>query len=425
MKRIIIILVLLALSMNLFAAAESTTITYWHHDASENIVKAMTKLNKIFEEKNPDIKIKFLALPADSFFEKYIVAVATGTAPDAFGIRMQELAAMISQGALEPLDDYVNKWEEFNNIEAAALEPVRGASIDGKLYMLPGYTNVNVNWYNTKLMNELGVKIPRNIDEFLAACKNNADDVNGKYFYTFRGGKGAWSNMFPFILSYSGTKSFFDNKGKSLINTPENIEGLKKYIEIYKNNWCSKDGINNSYKEMVLEFGSGTAMMMTHNSSSLPEHMKNLGEGNFMLGPASFTGKGGISAVAALEPIGASISSTSKNKEAALKLVEFYASAEAMSIYCEAVGKVPVNTGIYSDSWYANSPYMTAISNILADKNIVWFQLPNYLDEWADFANSVDADIQAMCLGELEPENAIANWSNKLDEYQIRYQANK
>ena len=429
MKRICFLLLVVTLLLSLIAFSASAdeqepiTITYWHHDASEGIVNAMMAITEMFEAENPGIKVDFLALPADSFYQKYVLAVATGTAPDAFGVRIQELASLINMGALEPLDDYMPAWDEYANLEAAALQPVRAAATDGKLYMLPGYTNVNVNWYNSKMFAENGITYPANITDFLSLCEQYADPDNGKYFYTFRGGRGAYSNLFPFAFSYSGITSFFDGDGQCTLNNPKFIEGLQAYIDIYKNGWTSRDGINNSYKEMVLEFGSETAMLMTHNSSSLPEHMKNLGEGNFMLGAASVPGEDGVACVAALDPIGASVSATSGQKEAALKLVEFYASAEAMSYYCEAVGKVPLNSGIYNDEWYASSPYMNEVKNILADPSIVWFQQPNYLPGWTDFCNTVDANVQALCLGEADAADIAAQWSDMLNESMAEYKA--
>ena len=133
-------------------STEPVTITYWHHDASDNIVTPLKKIIANFEAENPDIKVEFLALPADNFYQKYVTAVATNTAPDVFGIRDTELLALVHQGAILPMDDYVNEWEEKDNISDSVWESVSSYSDDGKIYMIPSYMNACIMWYNTKKM---------------------------------------------------------------------------------------------------------------------------------------------------------------------------------------------------------------------------------------------------------------------------------
>lgn len=127
---------------------EPVTITYWHHDASENIVTPLKKIIADFETENPDIKIDFLALPADSFYQKYVTAVATNTAPDVFGVRDTELLALVNQNAIIPLDDYVSQWEERDKIPDSIWNSVNSYTDNGKTYMIPSYMNACIMWYN-------------------------------------------------------------------------------------------------------------------------------------------------------------------------------------------------------------------------------------------------------------------------------------
>lgn len=424
MKKTLVLILSLVLALSMFACAsaeEKTTITYWHHDASDNIVAAMEKILADFEEKNPDIDVEFLALPADSFYTKYQTAIATNTAPDVFGMRVAELSALVEMGAFAPLDELTQDWEEMGDINDAALTSVRVLAKDNLLYMMPWYSNVNTNWYNTKLLGELGIEVPKTIDEFFDCCEKVSDPENGKYFYTFRGGKSAWSNLIPFVMCYACIDSVFDENNECALNTPKAVEGLEKYISIYTNHWCSEDGINNSYKEMVLEFGSGTAAMMSHNNSSLPEHLKNLGDGNFDMEAAGFAGEDGKVRISMLEPIGVSISATTKHLEAATRLTEYLSSAEAMSYFCKEVGKFPMNEGVYDDEWLTSSVYMKKVSTIINDDSLVWFQLPQYLPEWYDISLQIDADCQAMCLGDKTAAEALASWAEQLTAAQQAY----
>ena len=402
-------------------STEPVTITYWHHDASDNIVTPLKKIIADFEAENPDIKVEFLALPADNFYQKYVTAVATNTAPDVFGIRDTELLALVHQGAILPMDDYVNEWEEKDNISDSVWESVSSYSDDGKIYMIPSYMNACIMWYNTKKMGELGIEIPATLDEFLADCEKYADPEANSYFYSLRGGVGSYDNLFIFMMTYAGADSFFDEQGTCVLDQEIFAEAMDKYADIYKNGWVSRDCVTNGYKEMLAEFGSGIAMSMSHNSTSATNHAENLGEGNFTnaIHPAGANGK---TAIPVPSIIGAGITTQSKHPDEAARFVEYLASHEPASYFCENAGKTPVNELVYEDSWCQEDPYMDKYSELMNSEDVVLYSNPIWLPEWATFTGQdVVTDFQAVLMGEKESRDVLAGWSDKLTSYQQAY----
>lgn len=403
--------------------AEVTTITYWHHDASENIVEPLEKIIADFEAENPDIKVDFLALPADSFYQKYVTAVATKTAPDIFGVRDGELLALVNQDALLPLDDYIDRWDEKGNIPDNIWNSVASFTPDGKTYMIPSYMNACIMWYNTKLMKEKGVEIPGTLDEFLADCEQYADPADGSYFYTLRGGAGCYDNLFIFMMSYAGGSGFFDEDGRCVLDQDIYVEAMEKYAGIYKNGWTSRDCITNGYKEMVAEFGSGAAMSLSHNSTSASTHRDNLGEGNFTnaIHPAGPSGK---TAIPVPSIIGAAVTTQCEHPELAARFVEYLAEHQSASYFCEQAGKTPVNNLAYEDSWCKNDPYMPLYSELMAASNVVLYNNPIWLPEWTDMINgTITSDFQAVLMGEKSCREVLDAWAAELTEYQQNYLA--
>lgn len=405
---------------------EKIKLTYWHHDGAAKTNPIFEEMFERFMDENPDIEVEYLGLPADSFFQKYLTAVATNSGPDVYGMRIGELSSMVAQNALEPLDDYVANWDGFQNLEGNLIDTAKSVVRDGKLYMLPQFYNHDVSWYNTTLMEQKGAKPPVTISEFLEACEKYADPENGKYFYTIRGTKG-YRNTLTWLINYTGilgeNNGFFNADGTSIFRDPAFVEALDAYASIYKNNWCSKDSITANYKEMVAEFGSGTSMYINHDSSSVVEHMKNLGEGNFMNAVPPANDANGKSYILSVDPIGAAVSSQSKNKEAAFRLVSFLSDQYACSFHAQNVGKIPANKLVYEEDWVKNDPYMKLYPILMQSENIVHYNTPHYLPEWKEFQTMTSDDLQAIFLNKANSAEVLQKWAENLETWEKNYRA--
>ena len=399
-------------------------ITYWHHDGAGKTNPIYEELINQFMLENPNIEVEYLGLPADSFFQKYLTAVATNSGPDVFGMRIGELSAMVAQNALEPLDDYVPEWSGYTNIEPALIDTIRQTISDQKLYMLPQYFNHDISWYNVNLFEEKGIEPPDTISEFLEMSEKYADPLNNKYFYTIRGTKG-YRNTLTWLVNYTGIigedNSLYNEDGTSIFRDPAFAKALDAYASIYKNNWCSQDSITANYKEMVAEFGTGTSMYIQHDSSSVVEHSKNLGDGNFMNALPVANDETGVRFVLALDPIGAAVSSKSENKEAAFKLVSYMSSKEGISFLAENIGKLPANKEVYEEEWFKNDPYMTMYPELLSDPSVEYYNTPIYLEGWKKFQSMVSDDFQAILMGKATSEDTLKTWADTLEQWYAEY----
>jgi multiple sugar transport system substrate-binding protein len=396
-------------------------ITYWHWDGNPTSMPIYNELVKRFEKKYPGIEVDFVGLPAESYMQKYNVAIATNSVPDAAGIRDMDLTALYNQDALEPLDSRFKSWKEKGAIDKSIIDNVRMLVPNDKLYALPFFVTPDTSWYNKKLLDQNGIAPPKTIDEFMKLCEKYADPKAGKYFFSFRGGAGSLENLWDFMFSYAGTNVIFDAKGNCKINDPRIVKGFEKYVEIYWNGWTSKDSITNSFKEMVSEFGSGTSMYIYHNSSSMPEHKKNLGEGNFMNAPQP-VGPAGYRVTKAPSFCGPVIFKASKNKDSAWKFISYLASAEGSSYICEKEGRVPVNSGIYKDQWYRNNPYLKVYQEVIKDKKTKNLIHPQWLPQWLEFRSRVqEPDLQSVLLKRKTAKEVLDSWAKILTQYQQEY----
>lgn len=298
---------------NVFADDDVTTIEFWYHDGNEVSNAYWNQVIEAFEAANPQYKVNYTGLPADSYMTKYTTAVATGTAPDVLDVRDTDVSSLVALGCLTELTDIVAGFEQADSYSQAGIDVTRSFALDGGLYCLPIFATVNVCWANSKALEEQGIDVPSTQAELLADCEAMADSDNNKYFFSLRGGSGCTENIFDFIFTYANIDHLFEEDGTCVLSRPIFAEALEAYASIYWNGWTSSDSLTNGFTEMVAEFGSETAMFIMHNSSSLAQHKENLGDGNF-INVKPLANDEGTCVTKALSAVGLSIVNT-KEKE--------------------------------------------------------------------------------------------------------------
>ena len=83
-------------------------------------------------------------------------------------------------------------------------------------------------------------------------------------------------------------------------------------------------------------------------------------------------------------------------------------------------GGVPTN--LKTD--VSEKPFVAAALEQAADPATVGMIYPEYLPDWTSFATETcQADLQAVLLQEMEPEDAIAKWAEILDGMQAEWVA--
>lgn len=78
-------------------------ITFWDNNGGVR-TDIWKQIIADFEKKYPDIKVKYVGIPAASAQSKYDTAIQGGGLPDVGGVGTAMLAEVAVQGALEPLD---------------------------------------------------------------------------------------------------------------------------------------------------------------------------------------------------------------------------------------------------------------------------------------------------------------------------------
>ena len=356
MKRIISILLALTLCISLFAVAgatEKTNIVFLRAGTDVEKRDAFEKIIANFEAANPDIDVEYREAPWGNDMEtKLNTGFASGTAPDVINFSLASIGQRVPMGQYAELDSFVEGWEGLQDYQANALNTGR---VGDKLYGIAYNADPHVFAINTELFEKAGLdpnNPPKTWDELKAAHeKLVVRDENGNVIQTGLGLPTSGTSLQHWMQIFcmqNGVKNLVDEANDEILfNTPEAVEALEYLDSIRKLGIIAWD----SNKTDTDPFRMGTAAITkcsisefkTMNTGDLAGKIRLISPFENKQ-PATFSGMHFLF-----------MSSQSKNKEAAWKLIEFMANPESMQIWCDVTGAAPLRQSL-SEAYIAGNP---------------------------------------------------------------------
>lgn len=392
----------------------------WDTDTRPERTENLKTLISMFEAKNPGIKVNYLGLPTDSYMQKISTAIATKATPDIITPKASDISALVTQGALAPLDGNFKNggWED--KISPAMTKSSRAAAPDGKLYLTPATSLADVIYYRSDLFKNAGLSNPATWDDFYTAAEKLTDKPTGKFGYTLRGGNGFFSQFVQMVYPQAGMETFFREDGTSTLNDPAVIAAAEKYAALYAKDTAASD-LTADFKTMVAQFGAGGAAMLSHSIGSYPTHVTALGADKVgaVVPFPSVTGK---SVLTGRMTTGFSMFQASAHKEAAWKFLEFTMSDEGNSFWAQKSGYIPGNTAVAKESWVTQNPAMQASVKALENKDAVLLEQPFYLPEFNSITTTdMLPEWQKVLQGQLSMKDFLTASAEKLTKAQQKY----
>jgi ABC-type glycerol-3-phosphate transport system substrate-binding protein len=230
-----------------------------------------------FEKANPNITVKLVEQPTDSYFAALQSAALTGTGPD--------IAEMYAGSYMDRFKRYMADAHKFVPAEIIKSAPsINYLSEDydstKKVYAVPTEDAFYVGFYNKKIFADNGITSPpKNWSELFAdsatlAKANVLPVINGA-----AGGSAAVQPLFEWsylasALPASDWSKLYD--GSLPYNNPTFQKQLDNWASLYKKGYLNKDAFNN--QKVQVQFTSGKAAMWLGGGSwSIPEFSKTMG----------------------------------------------------------------------------------------------------------------------------------------------------
>lgn len=299
------------------------------------------KLHKDFMEKYPNIEIKYDAVPTKDYGVVFNTRTAAGEVDLVAGARDY----LKTEEAREMFTDLTGE-KVLSNYKEDALKL---EEVDGKNYLVPWNNVAMVTFYNKKILEELKIDLPKTWDEFEAASKK-AEEAG--YTGIVFGGKDQWPIAMPLTeieaTMVRSEQPEFNAKlkdGETKFTDPIWVDALTRLQELgglfQKNNaglaYGQAPGIFAQGKTAFMVDGSWSASQIATANPDLEYGVMNLPGSNNPEDNKNVAVKSGG---------GWMVAKDSKNKEAAMKYLEYVSQKEVYQKYIEFSKTVPVMDGI-------------------------------------------------------------------------------
>lgn len=282
---------------------------------------------------NPNVKIDVETLAEEPFKNKLKAYMSSNESLDITMVHGgAELNTLVQAGYVKELDPKEYEGDQYNFLPGV----YKSFTFNGKLYGLPRNSDYEVIYYNKKLFEDNGVKVPTTFTELLDAAKAFRDkgiapmSINGKDLWSF-------GEMFQNVVQrYSGDQNLIldavDKKKKfaddpSFLKAAQFLQQLRD-VKMFQDSFMTADygasqNLFTQGKAAMWYMGSWEAGMATN--QSLPQQFRdNLGVIQF---PVAEDGKGKVDDLLAWNGGGYALVSASKHPEEAKKFFDYLMSA--------------------------------------------------------------------------------------------------
>lgn len=296
-----------------------------------------------FEEENPDIEIEQVNVPDPTTVLQ--TRMSTGDMPDILSHWATDpvFKEMVNNDMLVDLTDQ----DFMKNVKPDMLD---GVEYDGKAYCLPISTNAAGIFYNKDIFDQNGLEVPTTYEELIADCQK-LKDAGIVPFAFFN--QDSHSGQTVELLQVSDIPDFEDAFAKIYDGSAKvsDYEGFRTAAEkiVELNQYAQDDPFGTTYEQAISDFANGETAMIIGGIWMIPTINEDNPDLNYSTCafPAS---EGMTTKVPYQNDHCLAISSTCKNKEAALKFLAFMAEKENAQYYADQDGSPSYIEGVENNN---------------------------------------------------------------------------
>ena len=175
MRRIIILLLSIVLFTGCGNRDKNNEIVFWTMQMGD-FAPYINKVVQEYEQKNTNIKIKWIDIPFSEAEKRTLVAVMSDNPPDLINLNPDFSTQLAQKGTL---------WEiETDKLDSFVQEIVEALKYDNKSYSIPWYATSAITIYNKGLLQQSKLKfIPKTYDELASVAKQIKTNTNKGQIY--------------------------------------------------------------------------------------------------------------------------------------------------------------------------------------------------------------------------------------------------
>lgn len=347
-----------------------------------------------FEKDNPNVDVQVIPAGWDEANSKLVSLIQANDTPDVIITGSRSLRQFAEMGAIEKLDTYMTDSFKESRVENV----LNTANINGAQYGIPLAFSSRALYYRTDLIKEP----PTTWDELLEIAetitKGNLEIYGFAIPTDITSGT---DELFNFIYQNGGSAT--DENGNIKLATDENIETLE-FLKEFNDKKIIPDPVSTSRSDQAKMFQNGNLAMFI----SGPWEKETLDSSADTAPYAVALLPAGTKMAETLVTDSFSISSQSKNKELAWKLIEYMGQFEYQNAYDEAIGFFPILKQEENEERY-NTEFLKPFKDMI-QYGVSEPQVP----VWDTFNSEFVKAVQKVMTGNLTAEEALNSAEKEL-----------
>ncbi len=350
-----------------------------------------------FEEKLADWEertgatVNIEVIPWDSYEEKYMTGVASGTGPDVGYIYNEMLYNYIDSGAILPIDDYFTDEEKENYIYW------NNGKVLGEQYLLPYIVGApRILFANMDLLAEAGYDaVPTTWDELVEVAKA-VKETTGKIGYDVPwGGYFGDLNEIYFTYLWQAGGDLCDDEGNLTLDTEAALNAAEFVYSLKTDGIISDSCVSRDSSAVSDDFKSGEVAMYIASSTAATKITEAGINWDYVPFTTNVTG-GTFVANDSLV-----LMSGCENKEAAISLMKELTSPEIMQAFHEELYSMPPIT---TEETYVDDP---KFESMYSGETAEQFHALPVMKNFSQIESALYANLQQMMMDEMTPEEAL------------------
>ena len=373
---------------HLIRAQESITLTWWdYYPAGNANFIAMENQHKRYMESHPNVKIERTVVPFGDLKQKLLQGASAGELPDVAVIDNPDHQAFAALGVLTDLTERVTAWGQTS---AYFKGPWDSTVYQGKNYGVPDNSNCLVLWYNADIA---GAEFtpPATWDDLTAAVASLTE--GSRYGLAVSGIKTEEDafQWLPFLWETGEDIPTIDSEGGRA--------ALQLWVDYVANGYMSEGILGWTQGDVLGQFQNGNAAMMINGPWQIPVLKTDSPDlkWNVSVLPKQ------TQAASILGGENYSITTASKNVDAAWEFLTWSQEPENLKTYLSEAGKLPSRADLADDPIWTGDPVLAVfIEQLKVAKPRA------YGEHYPEISNAIQEAMQAAVSGQTDVTSALA-----------------
>jgi multiple sugar transport system substrate-binding protein len=369
-------------------AEDRVELHFWALGAEGENVRQMLPE---FERCNPGIHVRLHEIPWTAAHEKLLTAYAGNSMPDVFQLGNTWIPEFLILRAIEPLDTFVAHSGSVHSggYFSGIWETNRN---EGRVFGIPWYVDTRVLFYRTDIVERTGfTRAPRTWAEWSELCRRIVDTGGLEEHYALLLPTTEWAP--PVILGMQkGSSLLKDHDCYGDFSSTEFQSAFTFYTDFFRRKYApvGQTKVINLYQS----FAEGYFAMYITGPWNIGEFRRRMPpevQGKWMTAPlpGPEENKPGVSLAGGSS---LAIASSSGQKEAAWRLVEYLSEPAQQIAFYRLTGDLPARIDAWQDTTLTSNPYTCAfyeqLKAVMAPPKIPqWEQIAMKVQDYAEIAS--------------------------------------